>query len=167
MPDPHHILSGAMVRRLMRKHRVTINGLAQKFKLTKKRIREVRKDGLRDFLADEWCYMITGHGPVTPAPQSWPNRSLSTMFKFKRPRASIRRPTAAKPAPSVHDICVRNIEALPTGAEVGKWWSQTRFVKHPDGSFAEVGAENRLTAVQLVASHGPALFSTLGEARCS
>ena len=43
--DRHNILSGAMVCRLMRKHGVTIAGLATKFQLTKKRVREVRAKG--------------------------------------------------------------------------------------------------------------------------
>ena len=52
-----------MVRRLMRKHHVTIAGLSDKYKITRKRVREVRATGVTGFLADEWCYLITGSWP--------------------------------------------------------------------------------------------------------
>lgn len=58
--SPDYILPGTMVRRLMRKHGVTIRYLAQKFKITMKRVREVRAGGARGFAASEWHYMITG-----------------------------------------------------------------------------------------------------------
>lgn len=61
--DRHNILSGAMVCRLMRKHGVTIAGLATKFQLTKKRVREVRAKGVSGFLASEWVFMICGTWP--------------------------------------------------------------------------------------------------------
>lgn len=67
--DKHQTLSGAMVCRLMRKHHVTIAGLAAKFKLTQKRVREVRAKGVSGFLAMEWSYMITG---------VWPDRTYQT-----------------------------------------------------------------------------------------
>jgi hypothetical protein len=57
---PDYRLPGAMVRRLMRKHGVTIRSLAQKFDLTMKRVREIRAEGARGFAASEWHYMITG-----------------------------------------------------------------------------------------------------------
>lgn len=57
---PDYRLSGAMVRRLMRKHGVTIRSLANKFGMTMKRVREVRANGVRGFLASEWHYMVTG-----------------------------------------------------------------------------------------------------------
>lgn len=63
MVKPQQVLSGALVRRLMRQHRVTISGLAEKYTLTKKRVREVRKNGVDGFLADEWCFLITGKWP--------------------------------------------------------------------------------------------------------
>jgi hypothetical protein len=47
-------LSGAMVRRLMRKHGVTIRALAAKHGILLKRVREVRATGARGFLANEW-----------------------------------------------------------------------------------------------------------------
>lgn len=59
--NTEHRLPGRMVCRLMRKHKVTIRALATKFNITQKRIREVRKDGVRGFLASEWHYLITGH----------------------------------------------------------------------------------------------------------
>lgn len=61
--DKHQILSGSMVRRLMRKHRVTIAGLAAKHQITQKRVREVREKGVAGFLAIEWCYLISGQWP--------------------------------------------------------------------------------------------------------
>jgi len=57
-------LSGPMVRSMMRKHKVTIAGLAAKFNLTQKRIREVRTQGVTGFLAREWTFMITGQWPA-------------------------------------------------------------------------------------------------------
>lgn len=57
---PNSRLSGAMICRLMRQHNATIQDLADRFKITKKRIREVRLSGVTGFLASEWHYMITG-----------------------------------------------------------------------------------------------------------
>jgi len=57
-------LSGPMVRSMMRKHKVTIAGLAAKFNLTQKRIREVRTQGVTGFIAQEWTFMITGQWPA-------------------------------------------------------------------------------------------------------
>lgn len=54
-------LPGAMVRRLMRKHKVTIRSLAKSFNITIKRVREVRDSGVRGFAASEWHAMITGY----------------------------------------------------------------------------------------------------------
>lgn len=56
----NHNLPGAMVRLLMRKRGITIRDLAAKFKITMKRVREVRASGVRGFAANEWHYMITG-----------------------------------------------------------------------------------------------------------
>ncbi|WP_018079185.1 hypothetical protein [Thiobacillus denitrificans] len=67
MVKSHQVLSGAMVRRLMRKNRVSIAGLAAKNQLTRKRVREVRKNGIEGFLAEEWCCLITGKKPGCPA----------------------------------------------------------------------------------------------------
>lgn len=53
-------LPGAMVRRLMKNRRLTIRSLASKHQLTLKRVREVRRDGVEGFLANEWHYLITG-----------------------------------------------------------------------------------------------------------
>ena len=53
-------LPGAMIRRLMRKHRVTIRSLAQKYDITMVRVREVRMKGVRGFYANEYHFMITG-----------------------------------------------------------------------------------------------------------
>ena len=57
---PDYKLPGAMVVRLMRKHKVTIRALASRFNITMKRVREVRNNGARGFLASEWHFMITG-----------------------------------------------------------------------------------------------------------
>lgn len=57
---PDYILSGPMVRHLMRKHGVTIRGLAQKFNITMTRVREVRANGVRGFAASEWHFLIAG-----------------------------------------------------------------------------------------------------------
>lgn len=56
-------LSGPMICRLMRRNRVTIRGIADRFQITKKRIREVRTSGVTGFLAGEWHFMITGIWP--------------------------------------------------------------------------------------------------------
>ena len=53
-----------MVRTMMRKHKVTIASIASKFNLTKKRVREVRAQGVTGFLAQEWTFMITGQWPA-------------------------------------------------------------------------------------------------------
>lgn len=57
---PSYRLSGRMVRRLMRKHGHTIRSLANRFKVTMKRVREVREDGARGFAAVEWHFLLTG-----------------------------------------------------------------------------------------------------------
>lgn len=57
---PDYKLPGEMVRHLMRRHGVTIRGLAEKFHITQKRVREVRAAGVCGFLANEWHYLITG-----------------------------------------------------------------------------------------------------------
>ncbi len=57
---PDYRLPGAMVRRLMRKHGVTIRALATTHNITMKRVREVRANGARGFLANEWHRLITG-----------------------------------------------------------------------------------------------------------
>lgn len=68
--DRHGILSGSMVCHLMRKHRVTIAGLAAKHNITQKRVREVRAQGVSGFLALEWVFLITGIWPDQPAAAS-------------------------------------------------------------------------------------------------
>lgn len=61
--DRHNTLSGSMVCRLMRKHHVTIAGLAAKHNITQKRVREVRAHGVSGFLSMEWCFLISGEWP--------------------------------------------------------------------------------------------------------
>ena len=65
--DKHNTLSGAMVRRLMRRHRITIAGLAAKHNITQKRVREVRAKGVAGFLAQKWCYLIGMRGKPCPS----------------------------------------------------------------------------------------------------
>ncbi|NEX60229.1 hypothetical protein [Noviherbaspirillum galbum] len=56
----HCQLSGKEIRRLMRVHRITIDAIATRYDLTKKRVREVRMTGVSGFLASEWHFLITG-----------------------------------------------------------------------------------------------------------
>lgn len=60
-------LTGNMIKRLMRKHAVTMREIKVKFKITLKRIREVRELGVEGFAAEEWIFIITG---------KWPNSNL-------------------------------------------------------------------------------------------
>lgn len=59
-------LSGAAVRSLMLRHKVTIRSLHEKHGLTMKRIREVRATGAKGFPALEWEFLITGRWPDLP-----------------------------------------------------------------------------------------------------
>jgi hypothetical protein len=56
----HCKLSGAEIRSLMRVHRVTIEDIATRFDLKRKRVREVRTAGVTGFLASEWHFLICG-----------------------------------------------------------------------------------------------------------
>ena len=56
-------LTGNMVRRLMRRHRVTMRDIKAKHQISLKRIREVRAGGVEGFLATEWLFLITGQWP--------------------------------------------------------------------------------------------------------
>ena len=56
-------LSGNMVRRLMRRHRVTMRDIKAKHQISLKRIREVRTGGVEGFFAAEWIFLITGQWP--------------------------------------------------------------------------------------------------------
>jgi hypothetical protein len=58
--DADYSLSGPTICRLMRRHKVTIDILAKRYQLSKSRIRQVRREGVRGFLGSEWHYMITG-----------------------------------------------------------------------------------------------------------
>lgn len=54
-------LPGSAIRQLMRKHRITIRGLAKTHGLTMKRVREVRVEGAKPgFASNEWHWLITG-----------------------------------------------------------------------------------------------------------
>lgn len=54
-------LSGTGIQRLMRKHRVTIRGLAAKMRITQKRVRQVRKEGVQGIvMTTDWLEAITG-----------------------------------------------------------------------------------------------------------
>jgi hypothetical protein len=56
-------LTGTMVKRLMRKHHVTIREIKAKYQISLKRIREVREKGVTGFCASEWTFIITGKWP--------------------------------------------------------------------------------------------------------
>lgn len=62
-------LTGNMIKRLMRRHRVTMREIKMRHKITLKRIREVRAEGVVGFLAEEWLFIITG---------KWPDGSKAT-----------------------------------------------------------------------------------------
>jgi hypothetical protein len=54
-------LPGSAIRHLMRRHRITIRGLAKTHGLTMKRVREVRAEGAKPgFASNEWHWLITG-----------------------------------------------------------------------------------------------------------
>lgn len=72
------VLTGDRIKRLMRKHGHTIRSLGQKFQLTQKRVREVRTSGVRDFLAQEWFFMLTGRWPDEAIPTATTHESKST-----------------------------------------------------------------------------------------
>ena len=57
-------LSGREIIKLMNRHHITIRELSHRMGITMKRIREVRRDGLRDpgFIRD-WIEAITGDDP--------------------------------------------------------------------------------------------------------
>jgi hypothetical protein len=56
-------LTGSMIIRLMRQHRVTMRDIKARHGVTLKRIREVRTKGVRGFAAEEWFMIITGKWP--------------------------------------------------------------------------------------------------------
>lgn len=66
------VLSPSQIVGLMRKHKVKMRDMKAKYGITLKRIREVRKQGLMGFAAEEWTYLITGQWPVTPGAQQSP-----------------------------------------------------------------------------------------------
>lgn len=57
------VLTGFRIRHLMRKHRVTMRQLKERHGITLVRIRQVRKDGVRGFMAEDWFRLITGRWP--------------------------------------------------------------------------------------------------------
>lgn len=56
-------IKGKTIRGLMRIHKLTIRGMAQKYDITMKRVREVRPKGVTGFSGDEWFMLITGKWP--------------------------------------------------------------------------------------------------------
>jgi hypothetical protein len=59
-----YLLDGYDVRRLMRRHQVTISDLAMRTGITQKRIRAVRETGLNDpHAVRDWLQAITGNDP--------------------------------------------------------------------------------------------------------
>lgn len=66
--EPGYLLDGARIAFLMRKHKLTIAGLAARTGFTQKRIREIRDTGLDNpNAARDWIQAITGEdpGPIT------------------------------------------------------------------------------------------------------
>lgn len=56
-------ISGEGIKRLMRRHRITIRDLAQRMNITMKRVRDVRKDGVEGrCMCLDWVEGITGTG---------------------------------------------------------------------------------------------------------
>jgi hypothetical protein len=55
-----YVLSGAMVRRLMRTNHLTIRQVATRFNLSQVRVREVRATGVRGWIAADWYFMLCG-----------------------------------------------------------------------------------------------------------
>ena len=54
-------ITGEEIRKLMRNYRWTIRSLATTYKITMKRVREVREQGVRGRVATlEWMQMIAG-----------------------------------------------------------------------------------------------------------
>lgn len=82
---PNYRLSGPMVRRLMRRHGVTIRSLAQQYNITMKRVREVRNEGVRGFAANEWHFIITGAWLDMPSAQATQTASIQTQLSKKEP----------------------------------------------------------------------------------
>lgn len=62
-PHAHARLGGAAIKRLMRRHRVTIRGLSATHNIPMTRVRQVRSEGVQGFLALEWVFLITGKWP--------------------------------------------------------------------------------------------------------
>jgi hypothetical protein len=61
VPISEITLSGSMIRRLMRRNKVTIRSLSQQNDITHKRVRKIREDGAEPgFPSNEWHWMITG-----------------------------------------------------------------------------------------------------------
>lgn len=57
------VLTGHRICALMRKHKITMRDIKERHGITLKRIREVRSDGVRGFMAEDWFRIITGHWP--------------------------------------------------------------------------------------------------------
>lgn len=54
------VLSGAMVRRLMRRNHLTIRQVAARFNISQARVRQVRAAGVRGWIASDWHFMLCG-----------------------------------------------------------------------------------------------------------
>lgn len=56
-------ISGPMIRRLMRRHRMTIRALAKRMNITMKRVRHVREHGVEGHcMCLDWYEAISGTG---------------------------------------------------------------------------------------------------------
>ena len=56
-------LTGSMIVKLMRQHKITMREIKDANGITLKRIREVREKGVKGFAAEEWFKLITGKWP--------------------------------------------------------------------------------------------------------
>jgi hypothetical protein len=61
------VLTGDRICSLMRLHGVTMRAIKIQYGITLKRIRQVRAEGVRGFMAEDWFHIITGRWPGQPA----------------------------------------------------------------------------------------------------
>lgn len=66
-------ISGSSIKRLMRRHKVTISDLAKRMQITMKRVREVREKGVEGHcMCLDWYEAITLKGIFAPTPITLP-----------------------------------------------------------------------------------------------
>jgi hypothetical protein len=75
-------ISASGIRRLMRRHRVTMRELKARHAITLKRVREVRAHGVEgEFAGSEWVFLISGAWPA-------PGECLEPPQRLRAVRAS-------------------------------------------------------------------------------